>query len=65
MFETLRKLMRPPPAEPCRHETLVFDWYKDIGIATCGTCAEVFLASELGALPDWSPLPPNGGFDGP
>jgi hypothetical protein len=70
MFEALRKRFRPVQAEPCRHgaggkSALVFDWYRDVGIATCGICGEVFLASELGEAPDWAAIPPNGGFDGP
>lgn len=66
MFESVRKIFRRP-GEPCHHEAgLVFDWYKDVGIATCPRCGEVFLASELGEeppRPDWTPGP--GGFDGP
>lgn len=43
---------------------MVIDWYRDVGIATCGRCGEVFLASELGERPpDWTPR--EGGFDGP
>jgi hypothetical protein len=65
MLDSLRKLIRPRPAEPCRHTAgLVFDWYKNAGVATCPLCGEVWLASELGeAPPDWSPA--EGGFDGP
>lgn len=66
MFESVRKIFRRPGV-PCRHEAgLVFDWYRDVGIATCPRCGEVFLASELGEeppRPDWTPGP--GGFDGP
>lgn len=71
MFEALRKHFRPaPPPSPCQHgaggqTALVFDWYRDVGIATCGICGEVFLASELGEMPDWTPIPEKGGFDGP
>jgi len=70
MFEALRKFIRHAPGEPCKHGTggkdaLIFDWYRDTGIATCGLCGEVFLASEMSGAPDWSPMPKNGGFDGP
>jgi hypothetical protein len=72
MFKAFRKLLRPSaPPEPCLHSTggksaLLFDWYRDTGIATCGLCGEVFLATELGLpAPDWTPAPSAGGFDGP
>lgn len=65
MFETLRKLIHPPPAAPCSHPKLVFDWYRDSGIATCTGCAEVFLVGlDQAPAPDWAPIPRNGGFDG-
>lgn len=67
MLENLRKIFRRPPVEPCRHEAgLIFDWYREVGIATCPRCGEVWLASELGEMPpDWTPRPGQGGFDGP
>lgn len=66
MFDTFRKMLRRPAPAPCDHppECLVFDWYRESGIATCGRCAEVFLVgTERAPLPDWSPHPPEG-FDG-
>ncbi len=66
MFASLRKFIRRAPAEPCQHEAgFVFDWYKEVGIATCPRCAEVFLATELGEKPpDWVPGLRSGVFDG-